>query len=67
VAAQERVSRAFTSAKVSHWRCCRKARSNAARVVSMVSRHDAEGFGSCSNEACRPSHPKEISITIYRG
>ena len=47
------------------WRCCRRARSNAhARVVAMVERHDAEGFGSCSNEGeCEAVCPKEISIT----
>ena len=35
-----------------------------ARVVNMVERHDAEGFGSCSNEGeCEAVCPKEISIT----
>ena len=35
-----------------------------ARVVAMVDRHDAEGFGSCSNEGeCEAVCPKEISIT----
>jgi succinate dehydrogenase / fumarate reductase iron-sulfur subunit len=35
-----------------------------ARVVNMVDRHDAEGFGSCSNEGeCEAVCPKEISIT----
>ena len=30
----------------------------------MVDRHDAEGFGSCSNEGeCEAVCPKEISIT----
>jgi succinate dehydrogenase / fumarate reductase iron-sulfur subunit len=30
----------------------------------MVQRHDAEGFGSCSNEGeCEAVCPKEISIT----
>jgi succinate dehydrogenase / fumarate reductase iron-sulfur subunit len=30
----------------------------------MVARHDAEGFGSCSNEGeCEAVCPKEISIT----
>ena len=34
------------------------------RVVRMVERHDAEGFGSCSNEGeCEAVCPKEISIT----
>ena len=34
------------------------------RVVRMVERHDAEGFGSCSNEGeCEAVCPKEIPIT----
>ena len=34
------------------------------RVVAMVERHDAEGFGSCSNEGeCEAVCPKEIPIT----
>ncbi len=47
------------------WRCCRRGRSSAtARVVRMVERHDAEGFGSCSNEGeCEAVCPKEIPIT----
>ena len=47
------------------WRCCRRARSSAnAAAVAMVERHDAEGFGSCSNEGeCEAVCPKEISIT----
>jgi succinate dehydrogenase / fumarate reductase iron-sulfur subunit len=33
------------------------------RVVSMLERHDAEGFGSCSNEGeCEAVCPKEISL-----
>jgi succinate dehydrogenase / fumarate reductase iron-sulfur subunit len=33
------------------------------RVVEMVDRHDAEGFGSCSNEGeCEAVCPKEISL-----
>jgi succinate dehydrogenase / fumarate reductase iron-sulfur subunit len=33
------------------------------RVVSMLDRHDAEGFGSCSNEGeCEAVCPKEISL-----
>ncbi len=35
-----------------------------ARVAAMVERHDAEGFGSCSNEGeCEAVCPKEIPIT----
>jgi succinate dehydrogenase / fumarate reductase iron-sulfur subunit len=34
------------------------------RVIAMVHRHDAEGFGSCSNEGeCEAVCPKEISIS----
>ena len=34
------------------------------RVLDMVARADAEGFGSCSNEGeCEAVCPKEISIT----
>ena len=34
------------------------------RVVAMVERHDAEGFGSCSKEGeCEAVCPKEISIS----
>ena len=34
------------------------------RAIAMVDRHDAEGFGSCSNEGeCEAVCPKEISIT----
>src|SRR4029453_8748178 len=41
----------FTSAKVSHLaRLPQGEVERRARVVSMVERHDAEGFGSCSNE-----------------
>ena len=47
------------------WRCCRRDRSSAPRGSSaMVERHDAEGFGSCSNEGeCEAVCPKEIPIT----
>ena len=55
----------FTSAQDHHLRCCRRARSSAStRVVAMVERHDAEGFGSCSNEGeCEAVCPKEIPIS----
>jgi succinate dehydrogenase / fumarate reductase iron-sulfur subunit len=34
-----------------------------ARVVAMLERHDAEGFGSCSNEGeCEAVCPKEIRL-----
>ena len=55
----------FTSAKVSHLALLPQGQvERSARVVEMVGRHDAEGFGSCSNEGeCEAVCPKEISIT----
>jgi succinate dehydrogenase / fumarate reductase iron-sulfur subunit len=55
----------FTSAKVSHLALLPQGQvERHARVVSMVDRHDAEGFGSCSNEGeCEAVCPKEIPIT----
>ena len=55
----------FTSAKVSHLALLPQGQvERYARVVRMVERHDAEGFGSCSNEGeCEAVCPKEISIT----
>ena len=55
----------FTSAKVSHLALLPQGQvERDARVVNMVDRHDAEGFGSCSNEGeCEAVCPKEISIT----
>jgi succinate dehydrogenase / fumarate reductase iron-sulfur subunit len=55
----------FTSAKVSHLALLPQGQvERRARVVAMVDRHDAEGFGSCSNEGeCEAVCPKEISIT----
>jgi len=55
----------FTSAKVSHLALLPQGQvERSARVVAMVDRHDAEGFGSCSNEGeCEAVCPKEISIT----
>ena len=55
----------FTSAKVSHLALLPQGRiERRARVVAMVERHDAEGFGSCSNEGeCEAVCPKEIPIT----
>src|SRR4051812_48841885 len=59
----------FTSAKTSHLGLLPQGQPERyARVVAMVDRHDAEGFGSCSNEGeCEAVCPKEISIsTIAR-
>jgi succinate dehydrogenase / fumarate reductase iron-sulfur subunit len=55
----------FTSAKISHLSLLPQGHiERHTRVVRMVERHDAEGFGSCSNEGeCEAVCPKEISIT----
>jgi succinate dehydrogenase / fumarate reductase iron-sulfur subunit len=55
----------FVSAKISHLALLPQGQvERSARVVAMVDRHDAEGFGSCSNEGeCEAVCPKEISIT----
>ena len=55
----------FTSAKVSHLALLPQGGpERQSRVIAMVHRHDAEGFGSCSNEGeCEAVCPKEIPIT----
>jgi succinate dehydrogenase / fumarate reductase iron-sulfur subunit len=55
----------FTSAKISHLALLPQGQPERySRAVAMVERHDAEGFGSCSNEGeCEAVCPKEISIT----
>jgi succinate dehydrogenase / fumarate reductase iron-sulfur subunit len=55
----------FTSAKINHLALMPQGEpERAPRVVAMVERHDAEGFGSCSNEGeCEAVCPKEIPIT----
>ena len=55
----------FTSAKVSQLALLPQGQiERTARAVAMVDRHDAEGFGSCSNEGeCEAVCPKEIPIT----
>jgi succinate dehydrogenase / fumarate reductase iron-sulfur subunit len=55
----------FTSAKLTHLGLLPQGRvEQPRRVVSMVDRMDAEGFGSCSNEGeCEAVCPKSISIT----
>src|ERR687895_486185 len=55
----------FTAAKVSHLALLPQGQvERYTRVVRMVARHDAERFGSCSNEGeCEAVCPKEISIT----
>lgn len=55
----------FTSAKVTHLALLPQGQPERyTRVVSMVNRMDAEGFGNCSNEGeCEAVCPKEISIS----
>jgi succinate dehydrogenase / fumarate reductase iron-sulfur subunit len=55
----------FTSAKISHLGLLPQgAVERYKRAAAMVDRHDAEGFGSCSNEGeCEAVCPKEIKIT----
>jgi succinate dehydrogenase / fumarate reductase, iron-sulfur subunit len=55
----------FTSAKLSHLALLPQGQvERYRRVVTMVGRHDDEGFGSCSNEGeCEAVCPKEIPIT----
>ena len=55
----------FTAAKISHLALLPQGQvERRGRAIAMVDRHDAEGFGSCSNEGeCEAVCPKEISIT----
>lgn len=55
----------FVSAKISHLALLFQGQAERyRRVVSMVQQADAEGFGSCSNEAeCEAVCPKEIPIS----
>jgi succinate dehydrogenase / fumarate reductase iron-sulfur subunit len=55
----------FTSAKISHLALLPQGQvERDRRAAAMVHRHDAEGFGSCSNEGeCEAVCPKEIPIT----
>jgi succinate dehydrogenase / fumarate reductase iron-sulfur subunit len=54
----------FTSAKVTQMALLPQGQvERDRRVLGMVSRHDEEGFGSCSNEGeCEAVCPKEISL-----
>jgi succinate dehydrogenase / fumarate reductase iron-sulfur subunit len=54
----------FTSAKISHLSKIPQGKQEAAkRVLSMVAKMDAEGFGHCSNtEACEVKCPQGISV-----
>jgi succinate dehydrogenase / fumarate reductase iron-sulfur subunit len=54
----------FMSAKISHLALLPQGRIERHRVLSMIEQADAEGFGSCSNEAeCEAVCPKEIPIS----
>jgi succinate dehydrogenase / fumarate reductase iron-sulfur subunit len=55
----------FTAAKVSQLAQLPQGQvERRSRAIAMVERHDAEGFGSCSNEGeCEAVCPKEISIS----
>jgi succinate dehydrogenase / fumarate reductase iron-sulfur subunit len=55
----------FMSAKISHLALLPQGRvERRHRVVAMITRADAEGFGSCSNEGeCEAVCPKEIPIS----
>jgi succinate dehydrogenase / fumarate reductase iron-sulfur subunit len=55
----------FTSAKLSQLALLPQGQvERKQRAIAMVDRHDAEGFGSCSNEGeCEAVCPKEIPIT----
>ena len=55
----------FTAAKINHLGLLPQGGvERTTRVVAMVHRHDAEGFGGCSNEGeCEAVCPKEIPIT----
>ena len=55
----------FLSAKVSHLNLLPQGKvESSRRVLNMMSQHDEEGFGSCTNTgACEAECPKEISLT----
>jgi succinate dehydrogenase / fumarate reductase, iron-sulfur subunit len=55
----------FTSAKISHLAQLPQGQpERGLRVVNMINRTDAEGFGSCSNEGeCEAVCPKEIRLS----
>ena len=54
----------FTSAKITQLAILPQGQvERTSRVLNMIARHDAEGFGSCSNEGeCEAVCPKEISL-----
>lgn len=56
----------FVGAKVTHLGALPQGQpERGARVVSMLSQHDAEGFGGCTNVgACASACPKEIPLDV---
>ncbi len=56
----------FTAAKITHLGEMPQGQpQRAARVVDMVARHDAEGFGGCTNIGeCAAVCPKEIPLDV---
>jgi succinate dehydrogenase / fumarate reductase, iron-sulfur subunit len=56
----------FMSAKVAHLGLLPQGQSERwRRVRQMVARHDAEGFGHCSNHAeCEAACPKSIPLEV---
>jgi len=56
----------FTSAKLGHLNLLPQGQPQRdRRVLAMVAKHDAEGFGSCTNHReCEAACPKEISIAF---
>jgi succinate dehydrogenase / fumarate reductase iron-sulfur subunit len=54
----------FVAAKVSHLGLLPQGQAERTdRVLNMVARMDAEGFGSCTNHAeCQAACPKQISV-----
>ena len=54
----------FTAAKVSHLALLPQGEpERLTRVKHLIDRHDAEGFGSCTNQyECEAVCPKEISV-----
>ena len=62
---QERVGALFHEREISHLAVLPQGEAERTRrVVAMIERADAEGFGSCSNEGeCEAVCPKEIPIS----
>ena len=55
----------FTSAKVNHLKCCRRAPERETRVLDMVAQMDEEGFGGCTlTGECATACPKGIPLDV---